>query len=242
MNLFLRRIPANTHHREIADFIKPALQRGWLRKSGQILNIDVLVLHDVRSEVIEYHGLVKLDSDWAVNKAVDELKNRRLNGRFVLVRPYFHRNWDNDPRQGQSKLDSDLFMERRKADRRRGNYLKMIKNVSDHFNTHNDFLKSLNHQIFQIHLMVLPEIELAVLDCLAEFQRQLEAESGDQRQLKLIVQKLLVDSSSNERNIRSIQFHGSRFVITAFLERLKHQFSGQNITYWVTPVVEFGCI
>lgn len=242
MNLFLRRIPANTHHREIADFIKPVLQRGWLKKSGQILNIDILVLHDVRSESIEYHGLVTLDSDWAVNKAVNELKSRRLNGRFVLVKPYFHRNWDNDPRQGQSKLDADLFMERRKGDRRRGKYLEVIKNVSDHFNTQNDFVKSLNHQFYQINLIVPPEIETSVLECLAEFERNLEADSEDKRQLELIVQKLLVDNSSGESNIRCIQFHASRFAINSFVELLKQEFSGQTITYWITPVVEFGCI
>lgn len=242
MNLFLRRIPANTHHLEIADFVKPALQRSWLRKSGQILNIEILVLHDVRTDSIEYHGLVTLDSDRAVQKAVNELKNRRLNGRFVLVKPYYHRNWDNDPRQGQSQLNADLFMERRKGDRRRGKYLEVIKNVSDQFNNQKDFVKSLNHQYYQINFIVPPEVEASFLDCLAEFERQLDEDSEDKRQMELVVQKLLVDKSSGEFNIRCIQFHASRSLITAFLESLKQQFSDQTITYWITPVVEYGCI
>lgn len=243
MNIFLRRIPANTHHFEIADFIKPALQRGWLRKPGKILNIETLTLRDIRTDSIEYHALVTLDSAWAVQKSISELKNRRLNGRFVLIKPYYHRNWDNDPRQAQSKFDSELFIDRRKGDRRRGKYLEVIKNVSDHFNTQEDFIKSLNHQHYQISFIVPSEIADSVFKHLAEFGRKLGAEDSEEKsQMELIVQQLIVEKATGEINVRRIQFHASRPVITGVVELLKQQFSGQDITYWITPVAEFGLI
>jgi len=138
MNIFLRRIPANTRHTEISEFVAPALKSGLFRKSGRIVDVEILALQDTRIGTIEYHGVVTLDSELSVQRVVKGLKNRRFNGRMVVVRPYYHRSWYNDPRQNQTPVSADII-EKRKGDRRRGKYLQVIKNASDRFNSEDDF-------------------------------------------------------------------------------------------------------
>ncbi|QPK62247.1 DUF3240 family protein [Methylomonas sp. LL1] len=243
MNIFLRRIPANTKHIEISDFVKPALKNGFFRKPGRILNIEILALRDTRLDSIEYHGLVTLDSEWSVNQAVNVLKSRRLNGRYVMVRPYYHRSWNNDPRQNQLEVDNHAILEKRHGDRRRGNHLEVIKNISDHYNTEADFVNTFNHQQFQVTFIVPAEIEMAVAECLVSFE--LEQSNSDHpldEAQDYRITRFLTEHEGPEQKSRRFQIYATRQVISALLETLKTRFSSKNIYYWITPVVEFGVI
>lgn len=240
MNLFLRRIPASTKHAEISEFVYPALKRGFFRESGRIINVEILALQDTRIGTIEYHGLVTLDSDESVQNAVRRLKNRRLNGRLVLVRPYYHRSWSNDPRQSLNS-DAETFFEKRKGDRRRGKYLQIIKNVSDRFNSEDDFFKTIIHQQYLMNFMVPAEIEEAVEKLIADFE---EEQAGDEAIDAIPKHKpfRFLSEQNDEHKIYSFQVHAEKKDSTALLEKLKSEFPGSGIQYWIVPVIEEGQI
>ena len=234
MNIFLRRIPANTRHTEISEFVAPALKSGWFRKSGRIVDVEILALQDTRVGTIEYHGLVTLDSELTVQRVVKGLKNRRFNGRMVVVRPYYHRSWYNDPRQNQLAVPAD-FIEKRKGDRRRGRYLQVIKNASDRFNSEDDFFKTVNHQQFSISFIVPPELESAVMECLSSFES--EQINGD---VEHRLTKFLTETEHVEQQTARFQIYAEKMAIAVLLEKLKAEFAGSGIHYWIIPVVEKG--
>ena len=242
MNIFLRRIPANTTHIEISEFVSPALKNGYFKAPGRILGIEILALRDTRLNSIEYHGLVALDSEWSVKQAVKGLKSRRLNGRYVLVRPYYHRSWNNDPRQHQNHPDNTAFIEKRHGDRRRGKHLEVIKNVTDHFNTEDDFSHALQHQQFQVTFIVPAEIEMDVAECLVGFELEHSDASNELDAPDHRITRFMTELDGPEKKSRRFQFFASRQVIAAVLDKLKTQFSSKTIYYWITPVVEFGVI
>lgn len=242
MNIFLRRIPASTQHTDILEFLLPILKGGLFNKGGQILNIEILALRDKRSDTIEYHGLVKLDSELSVKRALKGLKNRRLNGRYVQARPYYHRSWDNDPRQQQAHIDTIGFIEKRHGERRRGRNLEVIKNVNDQFTSEDEFSQSLHHQQFQVTFIVPAEIEMAVAECLVGFEIEHTDALGQLDFADHRITRFMTELEGPEQKSRRFLFFATRSVITEVLEKLKRQFSSKSIYYWVTPVVEFGII
>lgn len=238
MNIFLRRIPANTKHAEISEFVSPALNRGFFRKSGRIINVEILALQDTRIGTIEYHGLVTLDSESAVQSAVKGLKNRRLNGRLVVVRPYYHRSWYNDPRQQQNTVNENI-LEKRRGDRRRGQYLQIIKNVSDRFNSEDDFFRTLNHQQFLTTFMVPGSFEEAVTKFIAKLGEEQSDEESAPAYPKHKTIRLLSEQEGGQKTY-SFQIHAEKKDSLALLEKLKTEFAGSRIQYWIVPVVEKG--
>lgn len=140
MIIFLRKIPADTKLSDIEDFVTPALKGGWFRKSGRIIRIEILTLHDTRLNTWEFHGLVTVEPDEAGFRAIKRLKGRRLKDRLVIVRQYFQRSWQNDPRQNDNPVNID-FAEKRKADRRRGKDLEVIKDLTERFSSSGDFAR-----------------------------------------------------------------------------------------------------
>ncbi|MGZ5523763.1 MAG: DUF3240 family protein [Methylomonas sp.] len=240
MNLFLRRIPASTKHADISEFVYPALKKGFFREPGRITNVEILALQDTRVGTIEYHGLVTLDSEDSVHHAVKRLKNRRLNGRLVLVRPYYHRSWSNDPRQ-QYYTATEIFFEKRKGDRRRGHYLRIIKNVSDRFNSEDDFFNTVIHQQLLINFMVPAEIKDAVEKLIADFE---EEPASDEAVPAIPKHKpfRLLTAQNNDNQTYSFQVHTEKKESATLLEKLKSEFPGSGIQYWIVPVIEDGQI
>ncbi len=240
MKIFLRRIPANTQYDDISEFIAPALKKGFFRRPGKILNIEILALQDTREGTIEYHGLVNLDSEQSVHYAINGLKNRRLNGRYVLVRPYFSRHSENDPREHFRNADSEQFIEKRQGDRRRGKYLEVIKPVVDHYDFKDEPIDVLRRQQFQAILIVPVDIEMAVAECLVSFELQHADTLGEMDKPDHRIIRFMSELEGPGKRSRRFQFFASREVITEAMDELKKQFSSNNIYYWILPVVEFG--
>lgn len=235
MNVFLRRIPANTRHTEISEFVAPALKSGLFRKAGRIVYVEILALQDTRIGTIEYHGVVTLDSEMSVQRVVKGLKNRRFNGRMVAVRPFYQRSWYNDPRQNQNPALPNI-LEKRKGDRRRGKYLQVIKNTSERFNSNDEFFRPVYHQQFSISLIVPANLEKSTVVCLNAFETEQQISQNAEHKIT----KFLTRVEHPEQQTVHFQLYAEKMAITALLERLKAEFTGSGIHYWIAPVVEKG--
>jgi len=118
MVIILRRIPINTTEEDIVDFIEPGLKAGFFKRSGHIESIQKLVLKDMQNKTIEYHALVTIDSEAAANRAIKMLNRKLFKNKPILVREYFHRSWNNDPRVNMHQWNEEL-VNKRKGSRRR---------------------------------------------------------------------------------------------------------------------------
>lgn len=138
MIIFLQRIPAKITRENIIDFIEPTLKGGWFKKSGYIKNINILILKDTIQDTLEYHALVTVEPD-SVGERVTRLLNRKpIIGKHIAVREYMQRNWHNDPRL-TPKHKHYGRIEKRLADRRRGDRLEVVEQFNVKIYGHDRF-------------------------------------------------------------------------------------------------------
>ena len=142
MILFIRNIPANSHPGELEHYVSGAVKRSFFFRSGKILKCEILVLQDKRTKAFEFHGMVHVDSDKAGERAIQQLKGKRFKNKLVMVREYRFRSWHNDRRLRHGKV-TDKIMEKRFSDRRRGEGLEVIKDISKMFSSYEDFTRKL---------------------------------------------------------------------------------------------------
>ncbi|WP_031434171.1 DUF3240 family protein [Methylomarinum vadi] len=101
----------------------------------------------------------------------------------------------------------------------------------------------MNHHEFLITLNVPPSLEEAVVDCLLTFESEhgfssLPVSAHDHRNEGL---SLAEQVTGRQRKIR-FQMYIDKNDLSALLEKLKADFSGAGIHYWVMPVIENGLI
>ncbi len=133
MMIILKNIPANTGNQKIEDFIRPAVNGGLLSKSAHIENISILE-KNIHADKIEYHGVVEITPDSAVQRIINKLNGKRISGRRVSVTEYQTRSWHNDPRISQGQLNG--YSDKRQGERRQQYVevqLKVEKDISELF-------------------------------------------------------------------------------------------------------------
>jgi hypothetical protein len=120
MQIILKRIPEKTKKRDIDKFLAPVLKGTLFQKSGSIESIKILVLHDPKTNEVEWHGLVSFDSEKIALRVIRRLNRKYFLGKYIAVSEYHRRSWENDRRV--SSHDEDRLEEsKRKSDRRRVN-------------------------------------------------------------------------------------------------------------------------
>ncbi len=244
MDIFLRRIPANTKHIEISEFIAPALSNGLFKRPYRILNIEIMALRDIRFDTVEYHGLVTLDSKKAARQAITRLKKRRLNGRHILVRPFYHRSWDNDPRRQASNPDDELgFIEKRQGDRRRVKYLEVVKKATGNSYHDSQAYDGYSQERVQATFNVSASVEWKFADFLLQFEQEKTAIAKESNNVDdYRITRFLTEMEGPDRNSKCFQIFATRPVLSMLLENINLEFSGTDIHYWVAPINEFGVI
>jgi hypothetical protein len=91
---------------------------------------EILMVQCKQTYLIEYHGLVQIDSKIADLPAIlEKLNLKRLKRKRVSVRQFKQRFWQNDNRQ-QATQSPHSISEKRIGDRRRGHKIKIIKDNS----------------------------------------------------------------------------------------------------------------
>lgn len=133
MIIFIRGISESTKKSELFDFVSPALVNRLRLVNGKVIKAEILILQDRKTKLVEFHGLVTVDSEKAGRLAIKKLNGSLFKGKHVVVREYIERSWKNDRRENHAeKVDPPLSISgRRRGDRRRD--MEVIKDVSHMF-------------------------------------------------------------------------------------------------------------
>ena len=96
-------------------------------------------------------------------------------------------------------------------------------------------------QEFLVTINVPPSLEEAVVDCLLTFELEdgfssLPVSAHDHKNLGLSLAEQVTGRQQKIRFQMYVPDHG----LEAFLERLKTEFRGAGLHYWVMPVIEKG--
>lgn len=129
MIIFLRHIPENATKEDILLFLKPSIKGGLFQKSGQVFNIEILILRDKETSETEFHALVTINPEKTAQRVIKQLNRKSLLGKRINLREYIDRTWHNDHRFNNLNTSVDV-KERRIKDRRRGSKLEVINNYS----------------------------------------------------------------------------------------------------------------
>ena len=129
MAIFIKNIPKDTHLSDIYHFVAPCLQRYFPFKSGYITKTEIIAFLDKYANKAEYHGLVFVAPEDANQTVINKLNGKRFQSKLVIVKEYINRDWHNDRRISYDEI-SDGNFEKRVADRRRGQRLEVIKDIS----------------------------------------------------------------------------------------------------------------
>ncbi|WP_349432033.1 DUF3240 family protein [Methylomarinum sp. Ch1-1] len=101
----------------------------------------------------------------------------------------------------------------------------------------------MNHQEFLITLNVPPSLEEAIVDCLLTFESEhgfssLPVSAHDHRNEGLSVAEQV---GGRQKKVR-FQMYIEKQALSALIDRLRADFAGAGIHYWVMPVIENGLI
>lgn len=99
----------------------------------------------------------------------------------------------------------------------------------------------MNHDTFLVTINVSPSLEEAMVDCLLTFETaqgfsSLPVSAHDHRNEGL---SLAEQVTGRQRKIR-FQMYIDKQHISSLLTKLKADFSGSGLHYWVVPVLEHG--
>lgn len=96
MLIFLRNIPDDTTHKEIFEFIIPALKRTIFRAAGEIKSIKIMAMKDNGLELVENHAVVHIEPDSMGLRSIKKLHGKSFKGKRLTVREYHKRSHRTD--------------------------------------------------------------------------------------------------------------------------------------------------
>jgi hypothetical protein len=128
MIIFFSRIPAETEHADIIEFIGPAIKGGIFKKTGLIKDINIMILKDILLDKLEYHALITIEPDEVAERISLKLNRKPINGKHIAVRGFVSRGWRTDLRINTQQINTN-FKNRRIGDRRRGYRMKVIEDI-----------------------------------------------------------------------------------------------------------------
>jgi hypothetical protein len=132
MMLFFRNIPAPTRPNELYAYVALAVSEDSKEQAKQLIKVEVMVIRDKRTNRLEHHGLVSVDSDETGIRAIKNLNGLLFDGCEILVRCYKQRDFNNDRRRNGLPVPRE-FVEKRIQDRRRGNRIEIYIDFSNVF-------------------------------------------------------------------------------------------------------------
>lgn len=129
MIVILSKIPPETTYQDIIEFIEPALKTSCFSKKGFIEEVKILMINDSDKEIVEYHGLIRINPDSSAKKVIKLLNRKPILGKRIAVREYHYRSWHNDTRENSNNRLGKI-LHRRSNSRRRPNLESVLANAS----------------------------------------------------------------------------------------------------------------
>lgn len=109
MVIILIDLPSNAFHKDIENFIRPAI------KHGHMGSIAIISQQKSPAHETKRHALVRITPDSAATRAIEQLNGKPLCGKVLDVHEYKTRYWHNDPRIRSIRNNSNNL---RKGERR----------------------------------------------------------------------------------------------------------------------------
>lgn len=141
MIIFIRGISERTKKSDLAAFVSTTLTNRLRLISGKVIKSEVLILQDKRTKLLEFHGLVHVDSVRAGQYAITKLNGTLFQGKRVVVREYIERSWKNDRRENHAAIVDPIGKGNRRGDRRR--QMEVMKSISHMFTSRKNAARKL---------------------------------------------------------------------------------------------------
>lgn len=132
MWIFYKHLPRGTTVRDINKVTRKGYRSGLqlmsLFKKGLIKRSKIIRIKDLKTDNMEYHAIVQVDSPISAECIIDNLDGKTVNGLFL--RPHrYHRRFPSRDRRIHQPVSIKL-QERRQAERRRGNLITRVLETS----------------------------------------------------------------------------------------------------------------
>lgn len=141
MIIFIRGISERTKKSDLTAFVSTTLTNRLRLISGKVIKSELLILQDKRTKLLEFHGLVHVDSERAGQYAITKLNGTLFQGKRVVVREYIERSWKNDRRENHAAIVDPIRKGNRRGDRRR--QMEVMKSISHMFTSRKNAARKL---------------------------------------------------------------------------------------------------
>ena len=132
MWIFYKHLPRGTTVREINKVTRKGYRSGLplmnLFKTGLIKRSKIIRIKDLKTDSMEYHAIVQVDSPVSAESIIENLDGKTVNGIFLMPHRY-HRRFPSRDRRMQQPI-SAKHLERRKGERRRENIITRVLETS----------------------------------------------------------------------------------------------------------------
>jgi tRNA U54 and U55 pseudouridine synthase Pus10 len=132
MWIFYKHLPRGTTIRDINKVTRKGYRSGLQLlnpfKNGLIKRSKIIRIKDLKTDSLEYHAIVQVDSPLSAESIIEKLDGKTVNGLFLKPHRYHRRFPSRDRRIHQPA--SIKVQERRQSDRRRDNLITRVLETS----------------------------------------------------------------------------------------------------------------
>jgi len=130
LKIFLRGLPHETSSAALREFAEAILKRKWYQLFGPRIKIKdcvVLMVKDLETQTIEFHGLIEVRPYASGVKAVKRLNGKRFLKKPIKARKWYERVAANDRRAFFEITEVGPAEDRRNKERRRQVVVEIYK-------------------------------------------------------------------------------------------------------------------
>lgn len=132
MWIFYKHLPRGTSTRDINKITRKGYRSGLhpmsLFKRGLIKRCKIISLKDLKTDNVEYHAIVQVDSPASAEHIIENLNGKMVNGLFLQPHRY-HRRFPSRDRRIHQPANAKPE-ERRQIERRRHNLITRVLETS----------------------------------------------------------------------------------------------------------------
>lgn len=123
MWIFYKHLPPGVTAREIRKATMRGVWTGWLqisiKKNRAIKRSKIIQIMDLNKDIVEYHGIVQVESPRLADTIIANLDGKTVNGLFLKPHRYHRRfpsrdrrTFSQNPHQGQERRANDRRRDR----------------------------------------------------------------------------------------------------------------------------------